>query len=170
MKTVLRRGTLLSDAMAKHPKAFDRLYCKMIAAGEVGGVLDLILQRLAEFMEKAAKLKARIIGAMIYPAVVLSVAGLIVTAIMIFIVPQFEKIFDDFNTDLPMLTLYLMNAARWLGGSLYPHPDNPRPGLGHLLARSVLVHSPESQRYQEEPPWARNIVDRRHAPYPWPGS
>ena len=119
-------GTTLSDAMAKHPKAFDRLYCKMIAAGEVGGVLDLILQRLAEFMEKAAKLKARIIGAMIYPAVVISVAGLIVLGIMIMIVPKFEKIFDDFGTELPMMTKMLMNFSRWIGGRLTP--DQMVPG------------------------------------------
>ena len=76
--------------MAKHPRAFDKLYTKMIAAGEVGGVLDLILQRLADFMEKAARLKRRIVGAMVYPAVVLTVAAVIVLGIMVFIVPKFE--------------------------------------------------------------------------------
>ena len=93
-------GSTLSDAMTKHPKAFNKLYTKMIAAGEVGGVLDLILQRLAEFMEKAAKLKRRIIGALIYPAVVIFVAAVIVLGIMYFIVPKFESIFEDFDTDI----------------------------------------------------------------------
>ena len=120
-------GSTLSDAMAKHPKAFDKLYTKMIAAGEVGGVLDLILQRLAEFMEKAAKLKRRIIGAMVYPAVVLTVACLIVLGIMILVVPKFEKIFDDFNTELPLLTKILMNTSKWIGGRLYP--DQWIPGF-----------------------------------------
>jgi type IV pilus assembly protein PilC len=110
-------GASLSESMTKHPKAFDRLYCKMIAAGEVGGVLDLILQRLAEFMEKAARLKRRIVGAMIYPAVVISVAGLIVTGIMIFIVPKFEKIFEDFDSDLPALTKYLISSSVWMAGT-----------------------------------------------------
>lgn len=123
-------GATLSDAMAKYPKAFDKLYTKMIAAGEVGGVLDLILQRLAEFMEKAAKLKKKIIGAMIYPAVVISVAGLIVAAIMIFIVPKFEKIFEDFDTDLPGLTVMLMNGSRWLGGTM---PGQIIPGIIPVL-------------------------------------
>lgn len=123
-------GATLSDAMAKYPKAFDKLYTKMIAAGEVGGVLDLILQRLAEFMEKAAKLKKKIIGAMIYPAVVVSVAALIVAAIMIFIVPKFEKIFEDFDTDLPTLTVFLMQGSRWLGGSM---PNQMIPGAVWLL-------------------------------------
>ena len=111
-------GATLSEAMGKHPKAFDKLYAKMIAAGEVGGVLDQILQRLAEFMEKAAKLKRRIVSAMIYPVVVISVAVLIVTGIMIFIVPKFEEIFTDFDTQLPILTTLLMTASKWTGGTL----------------------------------------------------
>jgi type IV pilus assembly protein PilC len=111
-------GTTLSDAMAKHPKAFDTLYTKMIAAGEVGGVLDLILQRLAEFMEKAARLRRRIIGAMIYPTVVITVASVIVLGIMIFIVPKFKTIFDDFDTEMPGLTVWLINTSAWLAGPI----------------------------------------------------
>ncbi len=111
-------GSTLSDAMARHPKAFDKLYCKMIAAGEVAGVLDLILQRLAEFLEKAARLKRKIIGAMIYPAVVVSVATIIVFGIMILIIPKFSEIFDDFDTELPALTQFLMWFSRKLGGPI----------------------------------------------------
>jgi type IV pilus assembly protein PilC len=110
-------GMALSEAMAKHPKCFDRLYYKMIAAGEVGGVLDIILQRLADFMEKAQKLKAKIKGAMIYPIAVISVAVLILTGIMIFVVPKFQEIFADFDTDLPAPTLLLMGTANWMVGS-----------------------------------------------------
>ena len=120
-------GSSLSDAMAKHPKAFDTLYTKMIAAGEVGGVLDQILQRLAEFMEKTSRLRRRIVGAMIYPAVVLSVAATILLGIMIFIVPEFEKIFSDFDAKLPQLTVTLINGSKWLAGSLYP--DQTLPGV-----------------------------------------
>ena len=130
-------GTTLSDAMAKHPKAFDRLYCKMIAAGEVAGVLDMILQRLAEFLEKAAKLKRKIIGAMIYPAVVISVAVLIVTGIMIFIVPKFEKIFEDFDTELPGLTIFLMGFSKWMAGTAYP--NQWIPGAVWLVASPFIV-------------------------------
>jgi len=111
-------GSTLADAMARHPKAFDRLYCKMIAAGEVAGVLDMILQRLAEFLEKAAKLKARVKSAMIYPIVVIVVAMSIVSLIMLFIVPKFTAIFADFGTSLPGMTLKLMASSNWLGGRL----------------------------------------------------
>jgi type IV pilus assembly protein PilC len=124
-------GSTLSDAMANHPKVFNKLYSKMIAAGEVGGVLDLILQRLADFLEKAATLKRRIIGAMIYPSVVLSVAVLIVMGIMMFIVPKFEAIFKDFDTELPKLTRFLINSSQWIGGRLYP--DQMIPGFVILL-------------------------------------
>src|SRR6476659_10838412 len=106
-------GGTLSDACSKYPKAFDKLYVNMIAAGEAGGVLDLILQRLADFMEKAAKLKKKVIGAMIYPAVVISIAVGIVSMIMIFVIPKFEEIFRDFGTKLPTVTVVLLNISRW---------------------------------------------------------
>ncbi|WP_428937563.1 type II secretion system F family protein [Fontivita pretiosa] len=106
-------GGTLSDAMAQYPKAFDKLYVNMINAGEAGGVLDLILARLADFMEKAAKLKKKVIGAMIYPAVVITIAVGIVSMIMIFVIPKFEQIFKDFKTDLPAITKLLLAISRW---------------------------------------------------------
>lgn len=129
-------GATLSDAMGKHPKAFNKLYTKMIAAGEVGGVLDLILQRLAEFMEKAAKLKRRVIGALIYPAVVIFVAAVIVLGIMYFIVPKFEEIFEDFDTDMPALTLFLIGFSKWLGGRQY---DGQLPGIIWVLLSPIAI-------------------------------
>ncbi|MCH6550842.1 MAG: type II secretion system F family protein [Planctomycetes bacterium] len=113
-------GTTLSDAMARQPKAFDRLYCKMVNAGEIGGVLDVILQRLADFMEKAQRLRRRVIGAMIYPVVVILIATVIVTGIMIFVIPKFQEIFDDFEVELPALTIWLVDASMWMAGRLYP--------------------------------------------------
>src|SRR3954463_15070420 len=106
-------GGTLSDAMSKYPKAFDKLYVNMINAGEAGGVLDLILSRLADFMEKASKLKKKVIGAMIYPAVVISIAVAIVSMIMIFVIPKFEQIFKDFKTELPTITKLLLTISRW---------------------------------------------------------
>lgn len=136
-------GATLSDSMAKHPRAFNHLYTKMIAAGEVGGVLDLILQRLAEFLEKAAKLRARIISAMIYPAVVISVATVILLGIMIFIVPKFTEIFDDFDVELPGLTVFLINFSRWLGGPLLGENGNPDqliPGALWFVLSPLIIY------------------------------
>jgi|SwirhisoilCB1_FD_contig_71_907202_length_1600_multi_2_in_0_out_0_1 type IV pilus assembly protein PilC len=106
-------GGTLSDAMANYPKAFDKLYVNMINAGEAGGVLDIILSRLADFMEKAAKLKKKVIGAMIYPIVVISIAIGIVSMIMVFVIPKFEAIFRDFKTELPGVTKLLLAISRW---------------------------------------------------------
>lgn len=108
-------GATLSEAMARHPKAFDRLYSNMVAAGEAGGVLDVILQRLADFLEKSQKLKQKVIGAMIYPAVVITIALGITLAIVIFLVPQFRTIFLDFGVKtLPGPTEFLINVSQWL--------------------------------------------------------
>lgn len=130
-------GSTLSDAMSRHPKAFDKLYTKMIAAGEIAGVLDMILQRLAEFLEKAAKLKRKVVSAMIYPSVVISVAFVIVAGIMIFIVPKFTKIFEDFDTELPGLTTMLMKASKWMGGFLLPGGSG-FPGVFLIIASPLI--------------------------------
>jgi type IV pilus assembly protein PilC len=106
-------GGTLSDAMAKYPRAFDKLYVNMINAGEAGGVLDLILNRLADFMEKAARLKKKVIGAMIYPVVVITIAVAIVSMIMIFVIPKFEQIFKDFGMKLPGVTQLLLDISHW---------------------------------------------------------
>jgi type IV pilus assembly protein PilC len=110
-------GATLSEAMAKHPKVFDRLYSNMISAGEAGGVLDVILQRLADFMEKAQKLKRKVVGAMIYPACVISFALMIVSGIMYFVVPKFKTIFSDFDAKLPGLTMLLLGLSDWMVGT-----------------------------------------------------
>ena len=109
----IEAGSTLSEAMSSHPKAFDRLYCNMVAAGETGGVLDVILQRLADFMERAQRLKRKVMGAMIYPTVVISFAVLIVAGIMIAVVPKFKEIFKDFGAELPGMTLLLMDISDW---------------------------------------------------------
>jgi type IV pilus assembly protein PilC len=107
----IESGSTLSEAMAKHPKAFDRLYCNMVKAGEAGGALEAILQRLADFKEKSQTLKRRIKGAMVYPIVVILVACIIVGFILYFIIPKFEAIFADFGVDLPGMTKFLISAS-----------------------------------------------------------
>ncbi len=106
-------GSTLSEAMSKQPKAFDDLYVNMVKAGEAGGALEVILQRLAEFKERAQSLKRKVIGAMIYPAAVITVAILIVSGIMIFIIPKFKKIFLGFDVELPEITMLLLSASDW---------------------------------------------------------
>jgi len=106
-------GSTLSEAMGKHPKCFDRLYVNMVKAGEAGGALEVILQRLAEFKEKSQTLKRKIIGAMVYPVVVVLVAVLILTFIMVYIIPKFKKIFDEFQMSLPTMTQVLIDVSMW---------------------------------------------------------
>jgi len=104
-------GATLSEAMSKSPKAFDRLYVNMIRAGEAGGALEAILGRLAEFQEKAEALKRKVKGAMVYPVVVVLVAGGILAFIMLKIVPSFKEIFTNFGIELPAMTQHLMDAS-----------------------------------------------------------
>src|SRR5690606_7028495 len=115
----------LSEAMAKSPKCFDRLYVNMIKAGEAGGALEVILQRLADFKERAESLKRKVKSAMIYPVVVVSVAVGILTFIMIKIVPSFQSIFEDFGLTLPAMTLYLIAVAEWCQNYYYLIPGIP---------------------------------------------
>jgi len=107
-------GSALSEALAKHPKCFDRLYVNMVKAGEVGGALEVILRRLADFKEKAQSLKRKVVGAMIYPVVVIIVAALILAGILIWIVPKFKEIFTSFQMKLPPMTLLLMDLSDFM--------------------------------------------------------
>lgn len=118
-------GSTLSEAMSKSPKCFDRLYVNMIKAGEAGGALELILQRLADFKERAESLKRKVQGAMIYPVVVISVAVVILTGIMIYIVPSFRDIFTEFGLELPAMTEMLVAVSNWVALYWYLIPGIP---------------------------------------------
>jgi len=107
----IENGETFSAALAKYPRVYDRLYVNMVRAGETGGVLDVILRRLAEFREKSARLRRKLIGAMIYPATVVAVAGLILFGILTFIVPRFRVMFDELQVELPRATLLLVSAG-----------------------------------------------------------
>ncbi|MEX2167924.1 MAG: type II secretion system F family protein [Pirellulales bacterium] len=121
----IEAGSTLSEAMAKSPKCFNRLYVNMIKAGEAGGALEVILQRLADFQERAESLKRKVKGAMIYPVVVVTVAVAILTFIMIKIVPEFRKIFTEFDLDLPIMTEYLVAVSEWTVNYWYLIPGVP---------------------------------------------
>lgn len=115
-------GSTLSEAFGKHPKCFDRLYCNMLKAGEAGGALEVILQRLADFKEKAQTLKRKIIGAMVYPIVVILVAVAILSFILIYIIPKFKKIFADFQMKLPAITELLLDISDFVQHNWYVFP------------------------------------------------
>lgn len=121
----IESGSTLSEAMSKSPKVFDRLYCNMIKAGEAGGALEVILRRLAEFAEKAQSLKRKVKGAMVYPIVVICVAVGILVFIMLKIVPAFQKIFADFDAELPAVTQLLIDISTWVGKYWFTLPLIP---------------------------------------------
>src|SRR5207245_5263385 len=103
-------GHTLADALRKHPKAFTDLFVNMVAAGEAGGILDTILLRLAQFLEKNDVILRKVKGAMIYPAVIFSVAAIAVATLLIFVIPTFEKMFASVNLQLPFPTRIVLGA------------------------------------------------------------
>jgi type IV pilus assembly protein PilC len=109
-------GNTFSDALALHPRVFNNLYVNMVKAGEVGGVLELVLNRLSEFQEKAAKVKNKVIGAMVYPIIVITMAVGIMGFLLVFIVPKFEAIFHDMLGDkpLPPITTFVIGASNFV--------------------------------------------------------
>jgi len=113
-------GATFSESLGQHPKIFDKLYVNMVKAGELGGVLELVLVRLAEYQEKAQKLKNRIVAAMVYPIIVIVIAVGILIFLMAVIVPRFEKIFAEMlgNKPLPAITQVVINISRFIQGNL----------------------------------------------------
>ncbi|MBW1919922.1 MAG: type II secretion system F family protein [Deltaproteobacteria bacterium] len=112
-------GSTLAEAMKKHPKVFDDLFVNLVAAGEVGGILDTILRRLAFFIEKAQKLKAQIKGALTYPIVVVCIAIIVIAVILIFVIPVFEEMFASFGAALPAPTQLVVNLSRFMKSNVH---------------------------------------------------
>jgi len=104
-------GTPLSEAMEKHDRCFNRLYSSMVRAGEKGGVIDQILNRLAVFRERAAEIRSKIVGAMIYPLVIVIVAVVVVSLVIVWVIPKFTQIFESFDVELPGPTQLLLNVS-----------------------------------------------------------
>src|SRR5256885_3611637 len=104
-------GLSISDALKKHPDAFPDLYCSMIKAGELGGILDTILERLTSYLENNEALKAKVKSAMMYPIIVLSICGLVTIFLMVFVIPTFKNIFASFGAELPFITQCFINAS-----------------------------------------------------------
>jgi len=148
-------GNTLADALAKHPKAFSGLYVNMVAAGEAGGILDTILLRLATFLEKNDALVRKVKGALVYPAVIISVAIIAIAVLLVFVIPTFSSMFASVNMELPLPTRVVIRASDlltrfwWaiiLGAvalvvglrSYYSTPDGRRNIDGMLLKAPVL--------------------------------
>lgn len=130
LKASVESGNSLTEALREHPLQFDDLYCNLVQAGEQAGILDDILDKVAVYKEKTEAIKAKIKKALFYPIAVMVVAAIVVTILLLFVVPQFETIFDDFGATLPGPTLIVIGMSKWLqaywwivfgiiGGSLY---------------------------------------------------
>lgn len=114
VKESVESGSTFADALKKHPKAFDELYVNLVAAGEVGGILDTILNRLAAYIEKALKLKKQVKSAMTYPTTIIGIAFVVIAVILIFVIPAFEKMFADFGGALPLPTQWVINISNFI--------------------------------------------------------
>jgi len=112
-------GATLADALQNHPKVFDSLFVGLVSAGEVGGILDTILQRLATYIEKTEKLKSQIKGALVYPAVVVSIAVIVIAVIMIFVIPVFQDLFAGVGQALPLPTQMVVDISSFTKGNIH---------------------------------------------------
>src|SRR5450755_2542104 len=120
VKSGVEQGATFSDSLRRHPKVFDELYVNLVGAGEVGGILDTILNRLAIYIEKAVKLKRQVRGAMVYPSIVIVVFFGVLSILLLFVIPGFENMFKDFGSkdELPALTRGVMTVSRAFTGNL----------------------------------------------------
>jgi type IV pilus assembly protein PilC len=118
VKTDVETGTTFADGMKKHPEIFDNLYTNMVEAGEVGGILDTILSRLATFMEKSMVLKKKVKGAMTYPIICLCISIVILGIILVFVVPVFERMFADFGAALPVPTQIVVTMSNFVKANI----------------------------------------------------
>ena len=114
VKENVESGSTFADSLSRHPKVFDQLYVNLVAAGEVGGILDTILNRLAAYIEKSMKLKKQIKGAMVYPATIMSIAVVVVGVILIFVIPTFAKMFEEFGGELPAPTKIVIALSNFI--------------------------------------------------------
>lgn len=148
IKGDVESGSTYADALRKHPKVFENLYANMVAAGESGGILDTILNRLAAYIEKSMKLKKKVKGAMTYPIVVSSIAILCIAVIMIFVIPTFSKMFTSMGGTLPLPTLFVIKMSNFLAGT------------GGLMVFFSIVGSVVGYGQVRKNKAGRNVTDR----------
>src|SRR3990172_2620658 len=145
VKSRVESGSTFADALAEHPKAFDDLFVQLVRAGEIGGILDTILNRLGAYIEKNEKLKRRVKGAMVYPSIVLVVAVGVTIVLLAFVTPTFEKMFKDFGGAMPAPTQFLIDLSHGLRDNWYLFLGIPialfaafQPGLRSKKGRGKL--------------------------------
>jgi len=131
-------GSTFSEALSVYPKLFNKLFVNMVKAGEAGGVLETVLNRLAEFVEKSQKLKSKVKSAMIYPIVVLTVATLVLVFLIGWVVPKFRGIFENFDKELPAMTLILITVSVWFRSNIY-YTYPPYIGIIPLIPFGIYI-------------------------------
>jgi type IV pilus assembly protein PilC len=120
----VQSGSTFSESLAQHPKIFNKLYVNMVKAGELGGVLEIVLNRLAEYQEKAQKLKNKIVSAMVYPVIVMFIAVAILVFLMIFIVPKFKEMFANTDQELPLISQIVFGTSEFFLSQTIPYVPN----------------------------------------------
>jgi type IV pilus assembly protein PilC len=153
VKARVEAGSTFADALGEHPKVFDELFVQLVRAGEIGGILDTILQRLGAYIEKNEKLARRVKGAMVYPSIVLFVAVAVVVVLIAFVVPTFEKMFKDFGGAMPAPTQFLIDLSYGFRKSWYLYIGVPvglfvafkvstKKGKGQVIWHRVILKMP----------------------------
>ena len=142
VKSQVEAGKTFADSLGTHPEAFDDLFVQLVHAGETGGILDTILQRLGAYIEKNEKLKRRVKGAMVYPAIVLTVAVAVTVVLLMFVTPTFEKMFKDFGGAMPGPTQFLIDVSHFMRDSWYVVFGLP---VGLFVAWKAWVRNPRGR-------------------------
>ena len=153
VKHQVEQGTTLNAALKKHPKIFDKFFCGLIEAGEAGGILDIILERLADYIEKASKLNKEIKAAMTYPVLVLGISAIVVGVLLVFVIPIFEKVFESSGTELPGPTKLVIAASEFAQnnafliivgffGAIFAFKKFYGSKVGRLLVDQFLLEAP----------------------------
>ncbi len=147
IKDSVESGSTLAEALKKYPDHFNNLFVNMVSAGEAGGILDTILKRLSNYLEKAAKLKARVKGAMTYPIVTMVIAVIVVAVILVFVIPVFQEMFADFGSELPIFTQFVVNLSNFVKSNIL-----------YIIGALVLLFYAVKRFYKTEK--GRALIDR----------
>jgi type IV pilus assembly protein PilC len=137
-------GSTFADALREHPKVFDELYTQLVAAGETGGILDTILNRLGAYIEKNAKLRRKVTGAMVYPSIVILVAIGVTAVLLLYVTPVFEKMFKDFHSEMPGPTVVVINFAHWVQANVFYMVGGV---IALIFIISTLYRNPQGRRF-----------------------